>query len=573
MASRSKSMRLFSLLVALLVGFGIVATRMFWLQIVDSSRFTELAANQRQRTMIVPAQRGSILASDGTELAISIDVKTVYADPHQVTDPRRAAERLSPVLNKEAEGLQEKLSRDAGFVYLARKVDESVAAQVEELQLPGIHLAPESRRIYPAGPLASQVVGFVGAENEGLGGLEYRYDDLLTGRDGKVMMERDPLGRQIPSGESSVQRAVSGRDLILTIDRQIQHEAEKALERAAERWGSKGGSIIVMDPSSRDVVAMANSGSFDPNDLDSSDADDRRNRAVADLYEPGSVLKMVTAAAALDSRVTSAGESMRVADNLKIGTKVFKDSHAHPVVNLSFAEVIQVSSNVGTIQVAQRLGRERLYEYLRRFGFGRQTGIDFPGEAGGILPEPSQWWGTSLGTISIGQGVAATPIQIANAYATLAAGGLEAPPNLIKGTIGADGEVTETPRSTPQRVIEESTAEQVTDILVGVTESDLGTGHAARVPGYVVAGKTGTAQKASKGGYSGYMASFAGFAPAENPRLVVSVVLDDPDPILAGQTAAFTFQEVMEFSLRRARSDFEAGPTVADGTSLAAAAR
>ncbi|MEX2587282.1 MAG: penicillin-binding protein 2 [Actinomycetota bacterium] len=572
MATKSKSIRLFSLLAALFVGFGIVATRMFWLQIVDSSRLTEMAAAQRQRTLIVPAQRGSILASDGTELAISVDVKTVFADPHQVTDPGRTAEALAPVLDLEVGPLLEKITRDSGFVYLARKVDESVAAQVAQLQLPGIHLVPESKRLYPAGSLASQVVGFVGTENEGLGGLEYMYDDLLTGRDGKVMVERDPLGRQIPVGESSVKEAISGSDIILTLDRQIQHEAEAALERAAERWGAGSGSIVVMDPASREILAMANTPAFDPRDLDSSDAQSRRNRAVTDLYEPGSVTKVVTAAAGLESRVTSPAERMRVADRLKVGGKVFKDSHVHPVQELSFAEVIQSSSNVGTIQVAQRLGEERLYEYLRRFGFGRPTGIDFPAEASGILPEPSQWWGTSLGTISIGQSFAGTPIQVANAFATLAAGGLAAEPRLIKGTVGADGVVEAPEHPAPQRVIEQATARQVTDILVGVTEDEIGTGSAARVPGYLVAGKTGTAQKASEGGYSGYMATFAGFAPADNPRLVVSVVLDDPNPILAGQTAAVTFQEVMEFALRRLRSS-DAGPMDTDSTSLAAATR
>lgn len=556
----------------MLVGFGTVATRMFWLQILDSEKLTEMAADQRRRTMVIPAQRGSILASDGTELAISVDAHAVYADPGQVVDPGRAAQALAPILGMQVGDLLERLTRDAGFVYLARKVNEPVAAQVRALRLRGIHLLPESKRIYPAGSLAAQVVGFVGAENEGLGGLESKYDDVLAGREGTVMIERDPLGRRIPVGESSIQQAERGRDLVLTIDRQIQYEAEAALARATDRWGAQGGTIVVLEPSTGHVLAMANSPTFDPNDLDSSEAAERRNRAVTDVFEPGSVSKMITAAAALESRVTSPAESMRVADRLKIGPKVFQDSHVHPVQNLSFAEVIQTSSNVGTIQVAQRLGEQRLYDYLRRFGFGRRTGIDFPAEAAGILPEPSEWWATSLGTISIGQGVAATPIQVARAYATLANGGWEVEPTLIRSTIGADGVAVEPERPAPQRVISQESARQVTDILVGVTESRLGTGNAAQVPGYRVAGKTGTAQKASEGGYSGYMASFAGFAPADNPRLVVSVVLDDPTPIFAGETAAVTFREIMEFGLRRT-SGAHRDPVEAGHTALAAAAR
>ena len=571
MARVRSTLRLVTLLCLLLSGSGVVAARLFWLQVMDSNRMSAMAAEQRLRTLTLPAQRGSILASDGTELAISMDTQTVYASPREVMDARAAAEALAPILAVDTGKLETKLSGDSGFVYLARRQDVEIGDQVKALKIPGIGLLPEPKRFYPSGPLAAQVLGFVGDENKGLGGLESAYDALLTGVPGKAVTERDPAGRVIPVGVSSVQDAVQGNDLILTIDKQIQYEAEAALARAVKAWSAHGGTIIVMEPSTGDILAMANNPTFDPNDLRSSDAGARRNRAVVDVLEPGSVSKMVTAAAALESRVTTPDEVMRVDDKLKIGSKLFTDSHPHPVQHLSFSQVIQSSSNVGTIKVAERLGKEGLHEYLGRFGYGRKTGLNFPGESAGILPDPEKWWQTSLGTIAIGQGVAVTPLQMARAYATLANDGVEVPPNLIKATRDAGGRSH--PAKPPQgtRVIQAETARTLTEMLVGVTDSRPGTGSAAAIPGYRVAGKTGTAQKPRLGaaGYSGYMASFVGFAPADDPRLVVSVVLDDPVPFLAGETAAITFKEVMQFSLRRLGVQPVTGRVV-QGTTLGA---
>jgi cell division protein FtsI (penicillin-binding protein 3) len=403
--------------------------------------------------------------------------------------------------------------------------------------------------------------------------LEMKYDHLLQGNPGKLVMERDPGGRPIPSGRSSVEEPVQGQDLVLTIDKQIQFEAQAALERAIEAWGAQGGTVVVMEPRSGNILAMANTPSFDPNDVKASAGSARKNRAVTDVYEPGSVSKLITAAAALESGVTNPGEVFRVADHLKIGAKTFKDSHDHPVENLSFAQVIQLSSNIGTIKVAERLGRSRLHEYLVKFGYGRVTGLRFPGESAGILPKPEKWWATSLGTISIGQGVAVTPLQMVQAYATVANDGVEAKPRLVQAVVDQEGNRQAVPQAAPRRVIGEETARQLTDILVGVTEGDDGTGKAAAIPGYRVAGKTGTAQKPRQGaaGYSGYVSSFIGFAPAEDPKLVVGVILDDPTPFLAGSTAAVTFREVMQFSLRRVATGVGVGRLV-EGAPLGAPA-
>ncbi|MEX0791380.1 MAG: penicillin-binding protein 2 [Actinomycetota bacterium] len=565
------TLRLLTLLCLMIAGFGLVAGRLFWLQVMDSSRMSDMAAEQRLRTLTLPAHRGSILAADGSELAISMETQTVYASPREITNPAVAAQALAPVLAIDTAKLQGKLTGDSGFVYLARRQEPDVARQVADLDIPGVGLIPEPKRFYPSGPLAAQVLGFVGDENKGLAGLESSYDDVLTGRPGKAVTERDPAGRIIPVGESSVTEAVEGSDLVLTIDKQIQYEAEAALDRAVKKWKAHAGTVIVMSPETGNILAMANNPSFDPNDFSSSNAASRKNGAVVDVMEPGSVSKMVTAAAALESSVTTPTEVMRVDDELRIGAKTFKDSHPHPVQNMTFSQIIQSSSNVGTIKVAERLGKQSLHEYLGKFGYGRKTGLGFPGESAGILPDPDEWWQTSLGTIAIGQGVAVTPLQMARAYATLANDGIEMEPNLILATVDAEGRKHYAKGQQGRRVIQSSTARTLTEMLVGVTAGEDGTGSAAAISGYRVAGKTGTAQKPKIGapGYSGYMASFVGFAPADNPELVVAVVLDDPQPFLAGETAAFTFKEVMEFSLRRLGADAAPGRLI-QGPALAA---
>lgn len=571
MSRARSSLRLLTLMCVMLASSGVVAGRLFWLQVMDSNRMTSLAADQRLRTRTLPAQRGSILASDGSELAISLETQTVYASPREVPDPVAAAQALAPVLHIDTNKVQEKLTSKSSFVYLARRLDPEVAEQVRRLELTGIGLLPEPKRFYPSGPLAAQVLGFVGDENKGLAGIESDFDALLTGRPGKAVTERDPAGRIIPVGRFSVTEAVEGNDLILTIDKQIQYEAEQALARAVKTWNANGGTVIVMDPRTGNVLAMASNPTFDPNEFRSSNAASRRNRAVVDILEPGSVSKMITAAAALETGVTTPTEVMSVDDQLRIGSKVFSDSHPHPIQSMTFSKVIQSSSNIGTIKVAERLGKQSLYEYLGRFGYGRKTGLGFPGESAGILPKPDKWWQTSLGTIAIGQGVAVTPIQMARAYATLANGGVEVEPNLVLATVDQFGKrhYTKTPQG--NRVIQPGTAATLTEMLVGVTSGENGTGKAAAIPGYQVAGKTGTAQKPRLGaaGYSGYMSSFVGFAPAGDPKLVVAVILDDPVPFLAGETAAVTFKEIMQFSLRRLGAEAVPGRAL-EGSSLGA---
>jgi cell division protein FtsI (penicillin-binding protein 3) len=548
--------RLLTVLIVFLLCSGVIGGRLVQVQGLDSARFAALAADQRERRVVLPPQRGSILDRDGGELAMSVDMQTIVANPRFIPEgPQRdaAVASLANALGADPASVREKLAKPGGFVYLARKVDPAVAGAVRDLGVPGVQMFTESKRVYPAGRLASQVIGFAGLDNEGLEGLERQFDGRLRGSPGELVMERDPSGQSIPVGRQQQTPPQPGEDVVLTIDREIQYQAQVALAGAVEKWNAKGGSVIVLDTRNGDVLAMANLPDFDPNDVSNSTSADRRNRAVVDVYEPGSASKIVTAAAALEQGVVTPTDMLEVPDNLKVGPKVFHDAHPHKTLNLTFADVIEQSSNVGTIKVALKLGKDRLHAYLKKFGYGRSSGIGFPGESSGILPKPEKWWATSMGTVPIGQGVAVTPLQIATVYATVANGGVVVPPRLVSTTVDAAGVRHEVPVRTSSRVIGDETARSLTQILVRVTEGQRGTGLAAAIPGYQVAGKTGTAQKARADGrgYSGYVASFIGFAPAASPRLVVAVILDEPRPIWGGVTAAPVFKEVMQFSLRR----------------------
>jgi len=534
-----------------MVGFALIVARLYWLQILAADRFVALAQDQRQRVVVLSPQRGSMFDRTGAEMAISMDMKTVFANPRFVGDPALVSKAISPILNLNESEVTAKLSRRSGFVYIARKIDPKLADQVDALHLPGIDTVAESKRLYPSGALASHVMGFVGFDNRGLGGLEQKYDSMLRGTPGEILTERDPQGRPIPVGKNFVKPSAPGQDLILTLDRQVQFTAEVELAKAIKTYNAKGGSIIVMDPKTGDILALANLPTFDPNNVQASSAVDRRNKVFQDAYEPGSANKVITAAAAIENGVAKPSDVFSVPAVFQLGSKLFRDSHPHPTVNMSFSQIIQQSSNVGTIKIALGLGKQRLYDYLTAFGYGRSTDAGYPGEAGGILPKPEKWFGSAIGTIPIGQGVAATPIQVAEVFSTVANGGVALKPRLVEAMIDSAGKRKQASISTGKRVIQRSTADSLTSMLVGVTQGVDGTGRAADIPGYQIAGKTGTAQKPAPGGYSGYMASFFGYAPAGDPKFVVGVVLDNPTPIYGGLTSAVVFKQVMEFCLRR----------------------
>ena len=542
--------RLLHGLLLVAVVLTVLAGRLVQLQGFDSTVYAAKAERQRLRSITLAATRGSIVDRSGRPLALNVDARAIYADPKLVKDPARTADALARILGVAPAELRPKLERDSRFVYLARGIDPDVARTIVKAKLPGIGALPETKRVYPNDSLAASVIGFVGREGDGLGGIEYALDAALRGKPGKQVVEEDTAGRQIPSGERSVTPAKPGRTQVLTLDRDIQWQAERVLAEQVAKTRAKRGQIVVMDVRTGEVLALAVAPTFDPNDPTDSPAELRGNPALSQVYEPGSVNKVITAAAALETGIVTPDSHVVVPPNIRIADKVFTDSHAHGTLNMTFTGVLAESSNIGTIGIAQQLGKDRLYDYLRKFGLGERTGIRFPGESPGLLPQPHDWWQTALGTIAIGQGVAATSLQVAAAYAAIANGGVRVQPSLVKGSLDEDGTLTPAPAPKRVRAVSARTAKQITTMLEAVVTKD-GTAPLAAIDGYRVAGKTGTARKVRPDGrgYAGYVSSFVGFAPADAPRLVVSVVLDDPVPIYGGTVAAPVFRTVMGFAL------------------------
>ncbi|MEX2549659.1 MAG: penicillin-binding protein 2 [Nitriliruptoraceae bacterium] len=544
------------------------AAKLVEIQVVDADALSAMSERQRARTLDLPATRGRIYDRDGDVLATSVHAATVYADPRafratETADGRTVpaagdvdtvAARLAPLLERDEAALADLLEQDRHFVYLARQVDHELGERIEELGLPGIGILAEPKRLYPAGSLAAQVVGFTGIDAEGLQGLEARYDTVLAGRPGTLLLERAPGGLDIASGTRELLPSEVGTDVVLTLDRDIQHVAELATRRALEDYDAIGASVIVHEVGSGNILAMASAPDFDPNERGEEDPSDRRNRAVTDVFEPGSTQKALTIAAAIEEGLVSADTTMEVDDAIMIHGSRFSDSSRHATESWDVTDIVERSSNVGTIEIAQELGGARLEEYLRAFGYGEETALDFPGESGGMLRPFDEWWGTSLPTIAIGHGVAVSLMQLSQSYATLANDGLDVDPRLVRGTVGADGRLTPTRSGGSRQVVSTETARSVRAMLEEVVHGEHGTGTRAQVDGYRVAGKTGTSRKAGDGGYTDqYVASFVGMAPAEDPQVVVAVMIDEPWPIYGGHTAAPVFAEVMEAALHALR--------------------
>jgi cell division protein FtsI (penicillin-binding protein 3) len=553
--SRTPAGRLLALLVALTVAFSSVLFRLVLLQVKDASALQRIALDQRIRTIDLPASRGSILDRNGRALAMSVPAKAVFADPALVTDASSEARAVAAALRLRPAAVAIRLTQPGRFVYLARGVDPATAQALQEQHLAGIGFLDESRRYYPDGALAPQVVGFVGVDGTGLAGLELQYQSQLGGRPGHEVVQRDPSGTLIPQAAGVNVPPIHGDDIILTIDRQIQYQAQEALAAAVAANRAKGGTIVVMDPHTGEILAMASYPWFDPNDFSHADQADIRNLAVTDAYEPGSVNKVITAAAAIQEGVLDLKERITVPDSYQLYTKTFHDAEPHPTQQMTLGDIIAYSSNIGTIETANMLGTYRFPAYLHRFGLGARTGVGFPGESPGILPPAAKWSGTSMGTIPIGQGIAVTPLQMATVFATIANGGVWVQPRFLRAVVGSSGQTMPSAPPVTRRVVSASAAESVSRMLGYAV--DVGTGQQAQIPGYWVAGKTGTARKVLPDGtgyYTGkYVASFIGFAPASHPALVVAAVLDEPATVFGGIAAAPLFRAVMQFALARLR--------------------
>ncbi|HEX6380612.1 MAG TPA: penicillin-binding protein 2 [Acidimicrobiia bacterium] len=549
--NRLTGRRAMAMLIVLSLGLSAIVLRLTQVQAVSASEYEKLGAGQRIRKISLAAERGAIFDRNGVDLALSVNQQTVWANPKVVTDPAGYAAKLAPVLGMDQKVLADRLGqRSHAFVYLARKVDDSTAEAVEKLGLEGVDFVPESKRFYPSGTLAGPLLGHVGIDNDGLGGLEVQYDKKLAGKPGELVVEQDPQGRRIPQGYSRLEPATRGNDLILSLDQSLQYELERALVDAVGAATARGGLAIVADTRTGGILAMANvtgdgGGGARPS------GPNEHNRAVTDVYEPGSTNKVITMAGALEDGLVTPETKLTVPDKLPMANAVFEDHEPHPPIPWSVTDILVNSSNVGTIMVGQKLGKNRLDHYLRAFGFGSKTDVGFPGEPAGLLLDPDHWYVTSMGTVPIGNGLAVSALQMLQVYTTVANGGLYRPPRLVEATIDADGARHPVPMAEPRRVISPETAGKLSTMLTKVVQE--GTGTNAAVPGYLSAGKTGTARKPLEGarGYSGnYVASFVGYVPSQDPRLAAVVVLDEPTPIYGGQVSAPVFARIMQYALR-----------------------
>jgi cell division protein FtsI (penicillin-binding protein 3) len=534
------------LLFAFAFAFAAMFLRAAWLQAVRAQDFDRLAQGQHQATVVDPGARGTIFDRGGVQLAIGRQATTVYANPREIDDPQAVALAAGKTLRLSPEKLFPLLAdRSRGFVYIARKADPKRAKLLEEQQIDGLGFVPEEQRVYPQGRVAAQVLGYAGTDNRGLAGLELALDGTLRGRAGKETVVRDPSGRAIEVLSSKA--AEPGRDVYLTLDHTLQANAEAVLHATVQKWRAKAASAVVLDPRTGGILAMAVERGYDANRFPDVSRDLQRNRAVTDTYEPGSTFKVVTVSAALSERLVNPQTAFTLPYEIHVADRVIHDAHPRGTERMTVDEIISRSSNVGTITLAQLLGKSRLSEWIRRFGFGRKTGIDYPGETRGIVPKLENWSGSTIGTMPIGHGVAVTPVQMAAAYAAVANNGVWLEPHLVE-RVGAE----ERPAVPARRILTSGVARQVMAMMRDVVVE--GTGTAAALPGYQVAGKTGTAAKPDPdGGYSTsrYVASFVGVVPAMNPRLVVLVTVDEPgSAIWGGVVAAPAFAEIARFGLQ-----------------------
>ena len=527
---------LFAMFLMLLA---IAALRATWLGTVRSGSLSDRAVSQQIENVEDPAQRGTIYDRNGVELAVSEDSTTVFANPLQIRNPAKVAAQLAPLMGMKEDELLRKLSdRSTGFVYLRRKIDATAGERVVKLKIAGIGTTSEPKRVYPQGYLASQVLGMVGTDNDGLSGLEYSEEDSLRGDDGERRLVKDALGKTVSVVET--QRSSAGENLHLTLDARIQERTEAVLSEVGQTYTPQGATAVVMDPRTGEVLALANWPRVDANNVDGSPAYARRNRAIQANYEPGSTFKAFTVSGAMEEHLVQPGTTLSVTPTITVADRTVGEAHDGGGGIKSVAQILKESSNVGSVMIGLKLGAKRFDKWVRRFGFGRPTGVDLPGEEGGIVLRPEHYSGSSMGNMPIGQGIAVTPMQMATAYTAIANHGVMRRPYVVKGD-----------QPPPKRVLTPRTAEQVSHMLEGVLAAG-GTAQEAQVEGYTLAGKTGTAEKAIKGGYSktDFIASFIGFAPATNPRLLVAVMVDTPrGDIYGGTVAAPAFERIMEFAL------------------------
>jgi cell division protein FtsI (penicillin-binding protein 3) len=535
--------------------FLVIVGRAGYLQVVLAEDLRARAEQQQQRVVKLTAQRGTIYDRNGEELALSLELKSLYADPGQIENPAATAAALAPLVEMSEKALRLKLAEKKNFVWLARCLNPEQAKKISALKLSGLHFVREHKRYYPRGQIGAQVVGFTGLDPRGLEGLELFYDADLQGEPGLLISARDARGRGMATAEQSVRGGEPGASLYLTIDRTLQYIAEKYLSQQVESSKAAGGTVVMLEPDSGRVLAMASVPNYNPNAIERYRPADWRNRVVTDVFEPGSTFKAFVVAAALEEELVN--EKTRIdceQGRFEVGGKVIRD-HGKKHGLLSVSDIIKFSSNIGAAKLGKKLEREKLYQYIRAFGFGAQTDIDLPGESAGLLRSADRWFEVDLANISFGQGIGVTSLQLVTAMAAIANDGQLMKPFVVEKIVDGQGDSFYQHQPQPvRRVVSAKTARRVRQMLMQVTEAG-GTGTGAAIEGYRVAGKTGTAQKADlvTGGYSidKRTASFIGMVPAEKPAIVVLVTIDEPqDVTYGGLVAAPAFSKIAEEALR-----------------------
>lgn len=550
----SSGTRLRTSLFAVAFLLSLFAGRLLQLQGVDASLYATVADSERRTTDVLSATRGEITDRNGVALAESINAVNVFADQTVISNPGLTAALLAPYLDQTAADLTTKLTGTRQFIYLAKDLDPEIWTKIDDLDLGGIHDEVVSRRTYPGDTLGSNVLGFVNDEGIGSAGIEQAYNTVLTGKDGTASFVTDGGGRRIPTAGASETAPVGGQSVRLTIDRDLQWTAEQLISNAVQKSDAKSGTVVVMDIKTQQILALATSPTYNPNDVSGTDPAQLGDRAVGEVYEPGSIEKAITASADIQEGLVTPETVFSVPDRIVIDGEDYHDDENHPTSQWTFANIIAQSSNVGTIMATDPLPAETLDSYLRAFGFGKLPGLGLPGESAGIIhsPDSPNYYESTRHTMAFGQGMSVTSVQMASAYATIANGGVRVEPSIVAGTVSADGVYTAAPAPAETRVISASTATQVSQMLEMVVTD--GTGKPGAIDGYRIAGKTGTSQAfdSSCNCYSGYTASFAGFAPADAPQLLVYVIVQQPHNGHFGSTvAAPVFQPLMSYALQK----------------------
>jgi cell division protein FtsI (penicillin-binding protein 3) len=531
--------------------------RLVEIQIIRGPELAATAQNSRLQTLTLPALRGDFTDSNGIPIATTVMARNVTVDPTLISDPIGTAAALSTILGIPEEKIVASLTVDSRFSYVAKRITPTTWKQISELGIPGVFSEPTTNRVYPNGTLAASVIGYVGDEGTGLGGLEFGLNKQLMGQDGKLTVER-VNGREIPASERQNIDPINGLSVRLTLDANLQAMLEKSLADQVIATGAKGGEAVIMEPGTGNILAMATYPTFDPNNPFATDDKSKRNTSVTDVFEPGSTSKVMTLASVVEEGGANAGTKYTVENRLSRGGTSFKDYVDHPTWRLTLAGVLAKSSNIGTILAAESIGEKKLYQYLKKFGVGQTTGMNFPGESPGQIPDinnRNQWSDTTFPTLAFGQGLSVNAVQATSVFATIANDGVRMLPRLISGYSNSDGVYEPSSLDKGVRVVSPATAKTVREMLESVVSED-GTAKNLQIPGYRVGGKTGTANRydEASGGYSGYTSSFIGMAPAEKPALVMSVSIHNPKTSTYGSVVAGpVFKEVMTYALAHKR--------------------